>query len=94
MIERSALRFLMAVIIVVLLFPNVLMAGGPFVPGPMRPIEAEAPRWGGEGGTIARLLVLIREVFRDQAEDETCPRDRCAKNESENRMGIDPNGGS
>ncbi|HYO12235.1 MAG TPA: hypothetical protein VE685_03455, partial [Thermoanaerobaculia bacterium] len=91
---RSALRFLMAVVIVVLLFPKVSMAGGPVVSGPMRPIEAEASRRGGEAGTLARLLVLIREVFRDQAEDETCPSDRCAKEGSENRMGIDPNGNS
>lgn len=92
MMERSALRFLVAVIIVVLLFPKVLMAEGPFVSGPMRPIEAEASRWGGEGGRLARLLVLILEVLRDQAEKETCPSDRCAK--EENRMGIDPNGNS
>lgn len=93
MMERSALCLLL-VVIVVLLSPKMLMAGGPFASGPVPPTKTEALGWGGEGGTLARILLLIQEMFRDQVADETCPIDRCAKEDSENRMGIDPNGNS
>lgn len=91
--ERSAFRFGMVVITFVLLFPSSSMAGGPLATGSIRPIELETPWHRGEEA-LARILALVREVFRDRTEGETCSADRCAKGDSENRAGIDPNGNS
>jgi len=91
--ERTALRFGIAMIIVVILFPAVSMAGNRFVFGAERPLSPGISRSEGDLTGIARLLALLREVFGDREDEGACADAPCEKDE-ENRVGIDPNGNS
>lgn len=88
--ERTALRFGIAMIIVVILFPAVSMAGNRFVSGAERPIVSRSE---GDLTGFERLLALLREVFGDREDEGACADAPCEKDE-ENRVGIDPNGNS
>jgi hypothetical protein len=91
MMERSALHFVL-VVLFVLLVPNASLAGEPLVTDQGRPAEwgASAPR--AEEGALVRLLAFLRGVFGERAEGvgAEVPREK----DTENRMGIDPNGNS
>lgn len=90
--ERIALRFCIVMIIFVVLFPAVSMAGNRFVLGAEGPVKPGVSRSEGDVVGIARLLALLREVFGDREDDGACADSPCEKDDEENRVGIDPNG--
>lgn len=89
--ERTALRFGIVMIIFLVLFPAVSMAGNRFVLGEERPVKPGVSRSEGDVVGITRLLALLREVFGDWEDEGDCADAPCEKDE-ENRVGIDPNG--
>lgn len=92
MMERSAFRFVMVVIIFVLLSPKASIAGGSLATSQGRPVEWGASLPQGDEGVLARLFAFLQGVFGDQVDEVGAdgPREK----DSENRMGIDPNGNS
>jgi hypothetical protein len=92
MMERSALRFVM-VVIFVLLVPKVSIAEGRLATGQERPAELGTSVLPGEEGVLARLLDFLREVLGNPV-DDGAGADGYRQKDLENRMGIDPNGNS
>jgi hypothetical protein len=89
--ERTTLRFGILMIIFLVLFPAVSVAGSQFVLGEERPVKPGVFRSDGDVVGIARLLALLWEVFGDSEDEGACADAPCEKDE-ENRVGIDPNG--